>query len=88
MKCKICGHEFELKKENKYIAESHNFGIVSGSTISYHECFDCPACGCQNSVNVRAENAKEIKCSNTGEGMDTTEFAKMIKAQKNYCENT
>lgn len=89
MKCKVCGHEFELKKENKYIVKSHDFGIMSGETINLHECFDCPICGCQNPVNLRAENVvKGTKCSNTGEGMDTTEFAKMIKAQKLYCENT
>lgn len=47
-KCKICGKEFELKKENKYIADTINF-LINKSCNS--EAFDCPFCGCQNIVN-------------------------------------
>lgn len=47
-KCKICEKEFELKKENKYIANTMNFLI---NKSCYSEAFDCPFCGCQNIVN-------------------------------------
>lgn len=47
-KCKVCGKEFELKKENKYIATTTNF-LINNSSLS--EAFDCPFCGCQNIVN-------------------------------------
>lgn len=51
--CKVCGKDFELIKDNKYIVQE-NKGI-SGITNGYKkfECFDCPHCGCQNIVNVR-----------------------------------
>lgn len=51
--CKVCGKDFELIKDNKYIVQE-NKGI-SGIANGYKkfECFDCPHCGCQNIVNVR-----------------------------------
>ena len=51
--CKVCGHEFELKKENRYLSADHN--LIFGSLI-LHECFDCPMCGCQNIVNHREQS--------------------------------
>lgn len=51
--CKVCKKQFELKKENKYIA-TENKGLSSITTgIRNYECFDCPYCGCQNIVNIR-----------------------------------
>lgn len=47
-KCKVCGKDFELKNENKYIADTTNFLI---NKSCYSEAFDCPFCGCQNIVN-------------------------------------
>ena len=51
--CKVCGKDFKLKKDNKYIVQENKGinGIASGS--KKFECFDCPNCGCQNIVNVR-----------------------------------
>lgn len=54
-KCKICGAEFMLKKENRYLCKE----VVSipdtfnGKKSIIHEAFDCPVCGCQNVVNER-----------------------------------
>lgn len=44
MKCNVCNHEFEPKKESRYVA------IERGAMFSpnkYFDCFDCPVCGCQ-----------------------------------------
>lgn len=50
MKCKVCGKEFELLKENKkFVMENGLEKIFSGSNIK--EAFDCTHCGCQNIVN-------------------------------------
>lgn len=59
MKCKICGKEFELKKENKYLATEKiaAFGAFTELPKTF-EAFDCPYCGCQNIVNIR-EKGKE-----------------------------
>jgi transcription elongation factor Elf1 len=48
MKCKVCGKEFELLKENKKIVASWEFLL---RTENFYEAFDCPYCGCQNIVN-------------------------------------
>ena len=51
--CKVCKTNFELLKENKYIA-CDNKGVQTIATgYKYYECFDCPKCGCQNIVNIR-----------------------------------
>lgn len=54
MKCKICGKEFELKKENKYLATEKisAFGALKQLPKTF-EAFDCPHCGCQNVINIR-----------------------------------
>lgn len=57
MKCGICGKEFELKKENKYIVQ--NVSLTGMLNRNYHEAFDCPYCGCQNVVNERYLDADE-----------------------------
>lgn len=51
--CKVCGKQFDLKKENKYIVRENKGinGIASGT--KKFECFDCPNCGCQNILNIR-----------------------------------
>lgn len=66
MKCKVCGYNFELKKENKYIVSERVFPF-----FDYHEAFDCPKCGCQNIVNRRYVELKEDE--NEGEKEDDTE---------------
>lgn len=51
--CKVCGKQFDLIKENKYIVQK-NKGINSiANRIKKFECFDCPHCGCQNVLNIR-----------------------------------
>lgn len=59
-KCKVCGKEFELKAENKYLTE----GIVGLAAVLFPvrrvvECFDCPHCGCQNSIQERFPEIKQ-----------------------------
>lgn len=51
--CKVCGKQFDLKKENKYTVQENKEinGIASGT--KKFECFDCPNCGCQNVLNIR-----------------------------------
>jgi hypothetical protein len=55
--CKVCGHEFELKKENRYLSTWQN--PIFGS-FTLHECFDCPICGCQNIVSQREPSYTDI----------------------------
>lgn len=57
MKCKICGKEFRLNKENRYLVQ--NVSLAGLLNRNYHEAFDCPFCGCQNIVNERYLNADE-----------------------------
>jgi predicted RNA-binding Zn-ribbon protein involved in translation (DUF1610 family) len=51
--CKVCGKEFELIKDNKYVVQENNGINVAVSGRKKFECFDCPHCGCQNIVNIR-----------------------------------
>lgn len=55
-KCKVCGKEFLLKKENKYFVNSKNYLF---NVISICEAFDCEYCGCQNIVNCCAPKSKK-----------------------------
>lgn len=65
MKCKICGKEFELKKEKKYLATEkvETFGTLAKLPKTF-EAFDCPHCGCQNIVNIREEEATKSEVEN------------------------
>ncbi len=60
MKCKICEKEFELKKEEKYLATEKvaAFGTLAKLPKTF-EAFDCPHCGCQNIVNIREKEATD-----------------------------
>ncbi len=58
MKCVVCEHEFEAKKENKYIVEKTEHQLLGGAYVYSYECFDCPVCGCQNVAQARVENHK------------------------------
>ena len=51
MECKICGKEFELKKENMYLVKNSTISMLFNN--NEYEAFDCPYCGCQNIVNER-----------------------------------
>ena len=62
MKCKVCGTELVLTKDNHYTAfvEREEFtspfvigAHCGGKKIVLYDCFDCPSCGCQNVVQER-----------------------------------
>lgn len=54
--CKVCGKQFDLVKENKYIVREKDKGLNSAfNGTKKFECFDCPHCGCQNVLNVRED---------------------------------
>ena len=65
MKCRICGKEFELKKENLYTArEECTTGlalIAENKEVDLFDAFDCPFCGCQNIVGKRKRTFCEEK---------------------------
>lgn len=56
-KCKICDHEFELLAAEHYIARDAGRSglatIVGGSEETLYDAFNCPFCGCQNTVQER-----------------------------------
>lgn len=54
MKCKICNKRFRPTSKMRYLA-TENIAPLSALTTArkIYECFDCPRCGCQNSVNIR-----------------------------------
>jgi DNA-directed RNA polymerase subunit RPC12/RpoP len=58
MKCKICGKEFVLFRDNKKIVLSSN-NIFNQNML--YEAFDCPHCGCQNIVNQYREEEKTLE---------------------------
>lgn len=70
-KCKVCGKEFELMRENHYVSVSRTptglSAIFSSNTIQY-DTFDCTFCGCQNRMQERYE-----KYENTLAGMAVDE---------------
>ena len=62
MKCKICGKRFRPKNKNRYLASAKTppaLSLVNQKIV--YECFDCPACGCQNKVNTRLDKMKAEK---------------------------
>jgi predicted RNA-binding Zn-ribbon protein involved in translation (DUF1610 family) len=61
MKCKICGKEFELLKENKKVVSSWNIVLMADML---YESFDCPYCGCQNIVNQYREEFNRNEMGN------------------------
>lgn len=60
-KCKVCGKLFRLKKENMYLVETvvQNAIFKAFEVTKVYECFDCPACDCQNVCNVREVNGRK-----------------------------
>lgn len=56
MKCKVCGAEILLKKENRYTA-CKSSDLSSFFVQKYFDAFDCPACGCQNIIDQRCSEA-------------------------------
>lgn len=51
MKCSVCGKRFRPKKDMMYQVRA-----ISFIGVMYHECVDCPRCGCQHKVNSRWVN--------------------------------
>ena len=60
LKCKACNTRFAPNIEMLYLVQERVSGLAllaSGSNPRTLECFDCPSCGCQNMVNIRATEA-------------------------------
>lgn len=55
MKCKVCGTDVNLKKDNRYVAKEIN--ILTGKE-SLWDCFDCPKCVCQVIASKRLEKVE------------------------------
>lgn len=56
--CGICGRQFELKADDRYISrDSGKTGLFAGLSTQNEEqlydTFDCPYCGCQNVAQKR-----------------------------------
>lgn len=54
IKCKVCGHRFEPKKDRTYLVhhELTPFQALS-ATAMVQDAIDCPKCGCQHLLAVR-----------------------------------
>lgn len=65
--CKVCGREFPLMIEERYIArDPQRIGVLANlantdKAIEY-DAFDCPHCGCQNVMQVRKPLWTPEKC--------------------------
>ncbi len=60
IKCRVCGNEIELKKENRYTGIERN---MLGPDF-LRDCYDCPVCGCQSVVNNRLKTYEEGRDEN------------------------
>lgn len=61
MKCKVCGADVDLEKENRYAAKETN--ILTGHELLW-DCFDCPKCGCQVIASKRLEKVERSDAEN------------------------
>lgn len=66
LKCKICGCEFNAVKEKHYISRDNGkTGVVavfeSNPEDVLFDTFDCPACGCQITVQERKREYVSVK---------------------------
>ena len=61
MKCKVCGTEFEPKKENKYMVKIVKRTSFVTADIEMYDAFDCPKCGCQRLAGLRHDVHSESK---------------------------
>lgn len=62
--CKVCKTRFNPTTEARYTVEG--VGDAHSASKRLIECFDCPRCGCQNTVNVR------IACNSPAPGKEGT----------------
>lgn len=53
MNCKVCGTEFEPKKEDKYMVKIVKRTNFVTADVEYYDAFDCPQCGCQQLAGLR-----------------------------------
>ena len=58
MKCKVCSKRIKLVAAKKYLVVKEK-SLLDFSAKTVYEAFDCPACGCQNIVNIRENNTIE-----------------------------
>lgn len=49
--CKVCKSRFPLANDARYTVKEKTSMIPRITKLI--ECFDCPVCGCQNTVNIR-----------------------------------
>ena len=60
IECLVCGMEFKPTKENHYVSRGNaKTGIVNifgTDEPRLYDTFDCPCCGCQNTVQERIRN--------------------------------
>lgn len=66
LKCKICGCEFNAVKEKHYISRDNGkTGVVAAFESNpedvLFDTFDCPACGCQITVQERKREYVSVK---------------------------
>ena len=67
IECKVCGHRFIPRKENKYVVKDRMVtgGVQSALSGQYSEAkqydaFDCEVCGCQMIVKERLKQVDEV----------------------------
>ena len=69
-KCTVCSRVFELRKENRYIAEAKKttslLMLATGTDSVLYDTVDCPYCGCQQILHARervfVEEASIVDC--------------------------
>lgn len=73
-KCKVCNKEFELQKEGHYIArdvgKSGLAALAGGKEETLYDTFDCPRCGCQNTMQERKRGYANIEVVDVKELVD------------------
>ena len=66
MKCKVCGTEFEPKKEDKYVVKIVKRTSFVTADIEMYDAFDCPQCGCQQLAGLRHMEVEEPTYTTVG----------------------
>ena len=87
MKYKTCGYEFDLNKDNHYVARNNITSglstIVNNDEVGLFDAFDCPKCGCQNLMQDRKRMIKQDKI----ELEKNDQSIKINRVVKNILEN-
>ena len=55
--CRVCGRTFPLIAEKHYVARANEevgiTSVISKTGPKLYDAFDCPHCGCQNTMGLR-----------------------------------